>query len=181
MDAACIARIGALTVLGLLFATGSNAQNAKATVAHPVTITTDPSPFRRDQVVTTTAAFTAPVACRDQGILLRVYDRTDNDSEPTFGGTKESKYLAQAGGLAPVAQAGTKMETSFTPIRVPTSASPKLYMVVWSYCEVRIPKGIDPQTEKIIWSTKLLGTRIGGATFHFECPNRQTLCAYRPD
>jgi hypothetical protein len=147
----------------------------------PFKLAVDPLVFRRDQPISVTANFTAPNTCGKPGLLLRAYEIDDSSGEPTFGGANETKYLAQTPpDYDPPPPVGTKVEITFEPFAVPPNAGAKVYIVIWSCCEIRIPKGID-QNGNIIWQTKLAGTRIGGATYHFACTSQTEVCGYRPD
>lgn len=140
-------------------------------------ISVNPPVFRRDQSVSATASFTAPIVCKEQGLLLRLYSIDDTTGEPTY----DSKYLEEtAAPYDPPPPAGTRVEITFDPFVVPANASEKVYMVVWSWCLIRIPKGIGPDGH-ITWQEKISGKPIGGASFHFECPSKTELCGYKPD
>jgi len=166
-----------LAMLGFLFAATIYAQNPKSTYVPAFKISVNPSVFPRDQSISATASFTAPTVCREQGLLLRLYDVDDTTGSLTY----DSKYLEQTPApYDPPPPAGTRVEITFDPFVVPAKASDKIYMVVWSWCLVRIPKGITPDGH-IIWQEKISGTPIGGATFHFDCRNRTELCGYKPD
>lgn len=177
-----ILRSTILAGVAILFLGTSYADDpAKTTYVARFKLAVDPSVFRRDQPISVTANFTAPPACGKPGLLLRAYGIDDSSGEPTFGGTSETKYLAQTpANYDPPPPAGTKVELTFDSFAVPSTAGDKVYLVVWSWCEIRIPRGIDG-SGNIIWQTKLAGTRIGGATYHFACANPREVCGYRPD
>ena len=80
-----------LTILGVLLSATIYGQNPKVTYVAPFKISVNPPAFGRNQSVSATASFTAPTVCKEQGLLLRLYNIDDTTGEPTY----DSKYLEE--------------------------------------------------------------------------------------
>ena len=187
--------IKALSLLALLLVSLSQRPGSNVQVI-PTKFTVDPTPFRREQMISIKASFeqkqdsqcpTSP-AFRDKadGFQVRIYDEKDVPTEPSGKQGAETKYIAFTNALVnpKVEDDGKKVERDFESVKVPGNAPARIYVVVWRECTWNLL--LDPTADPPIYKPDAKRTQLGGGKFFkYECPGsprRPTgLCAYRPE
>lgn len=187
--------IKVLSLLALLLVSLSQRPGTNIHVI-PTKVTVDPTPFRREQMISIKASFeqkqdsVCPTssALRDKsdGFQVRIYDEKDVATEPSGEQGNETKYIAFANALvAPrVEDDGKKVGRDFESVKVPSNAPARIYVVVWRECTWKVL--LDPTVDPPIYKPGAKRTQLGGGKFFkYECPGSPRrpagLCAYRPE
>jgi hypothetical protein len=184
----------ALSLLALLLVTFPQ-RNARVI---PTKITADPIPFRKGDIVTFKASFgqtfdsrcpSASPVLKDltDGFAIRIYDEKDVPGEPSADLGKETKFIAFTNATVnPKSEDDRqKVERDFEPVKIPSNAPSRIYVVVWRMCNWN--ELFDPTKVPPIYKPARKPTRYGGQFYKFECtgsadPRRPSgLCAYRPE
>lgn len=172
--------LSVLVVAGVLSSSGSHADNewAKAQLAYAVIFTTDPVVFSRGAPVTINASFKMPIVpdalCKSRGFRLHVYNYDPNQ---TAG--YNTPALVKSGSGTAVPAKGTDLTVAFEPVEIPAKAGDRLHFVAWHACEFKIFTGYADSTGPI-YKTEIFSTRIGDATYRYQC-SKAKRCGYRAD